>query len=126
VTIRRESLPWVLLVTAIDLTRACAAHELYLTWLSHYADALHGSAGIANYLVTAAIAFEEQAHPQLPISFDPFIARENLSDLLMGSAPLSREELRDTITTAIHDACDDQAPLLSDSRPLRIELRTLL
>lgn len=104
-----------LLVTAVDLTRACAADELYLTWLTRYADALHGSAGIANYLVNAAIAFEEQAHPQLTDSFDPYIARENLSDILMASAPFSCAELQAAVTTAIHEA-DEEARLDLDFR----------
>lgn len=37
-----------LLITAIDLTRACCAHENYLTWLSIHRGALAGSAEIAN------------------------------------------------------------------------------
>jgi hypothetical protein len=51
-----------LLVTAIDLTRASCAHENYLTWLSMYRGALSGSADIAKYFASAAIAFEEQSH----------------------------------------------------------------
>lgn len=67
-----------LLLTAIDLTRACCANEHYLTWLSYYSDALHGSAGIANYFSNAALAFEEQAHPQIGRDFDVFDARDKL------------------------------------------------
>ena len=76
-----------LIVTAIDLTRACTEQELYIQWLALHSDALHGSAGIANYLANAALAFEEQAHPQFSAPFDAFVARENLSDLLMVSIP---------------------------------------
>jgi hypothetical protein len=49
------------ILTAIDLTRACAESDLYLEWLSLHSDALGGSAGIASYLTIATIAFEEQA-----------------------------------------------------------------
>lgn len=104
-----------LLITAVDLTRACAASELYVTWLNLYADALHGSAGITNYLVNATIAFEEQAKQQLPDSLDPYIARENLSDILMASAPFSCAELQAAVTTAIHEA-DEEAHLDLDFR----------
>jgi hypothetical protein len=98
-----------LTVTAIDLTRACAAHELYTAWLSLHSQAL-GSAGVANYLLNAAIAFEEQAHPQLASAFDPFVARENLSDLLMASPPLSCAPLQAVVSRAIQEAREDQPP----------------
>ncbi|MGI8960787.1 MAG: hypothetical protein ACR2IV_13690 [Bryobacteraceae bacterium] len=83
-----------LLLTAIDLTRACCANENYLDWLSRHSDALPGSAGIANYLANAALSFEEQAHPHLHPDFDMFDARDNLADMLMASAALSSEDLR--------------------------------
>jgi hypothetical protein len=50
-----------LLLTAIDLTRACCANDDYLPWLSHYSDAFHGSAGIANYVANAAALREAKA-----------------------------------------------------------------
>jgi hypothetical protein len=54
-----------LLITAIDLTRACCAHENYLAWLSIHRGALPGSADVANYFPNAAIAFEEHIRPSL-------------------------------------------------------------
>ena len=81
-----------LIITTIDLTRACCANGNYLPWLSRHSTALNGSAGIANYLANAALAFEEQAHPQLLTQFDPFDARDNLADILMASVPLTCEE----------------------------------
>jgi hypothetical protein len=99
-----------LLLTAIDLTRACCANDNYLLWLSHHSDGLHGSAGIANYLANAAVAFEEQAHPQIGADFDAFDARDNLADILMASAPLSADELRAAITNAICEARADSSP----------------
>jgi hypothetical protein len=103
--------PYDLLLTAIDLTRACCANDHYLLWLSHHSDALHGSAGIANYLANAALAFEEQAHPQVCPGFDAFDARDNLADILMASAPLSCDELRAAVTAAIREAKADASPL---------------
>jgi len=100
-----------LLLTAIDLTRASCANDNYLTWLSCYSDALAGSAGIANYFANAALAFEEQAHPQICTDFDAFDARDNLADILMASAPLSSDELRGAVTTAIREAAADSFPL---------------
>ncbi len=47
-----------LLLTAVDLTRACSAHEQYLEWLALYEPVLHGSLGIANYFGVAAEAYE--------------------------------------------------------------------
>ncbi len=76
-----------LLITTIDLTRACCANGNYLLWLSRHGRALNGSAGIANYLANAALAFEEQAHPHLSVKFDAFDARDNLADILMASPP---------------------------------------
>ena len=106
-----------LIVSAIDLTRACTEQELYTQWLALHSDALHGSAGIANYLASAALAFEEQAHPQYFAPFDVFVARENLSDLLMASAPFSCEELRVGVGAAIREAKEDQAPTFQSAQP---------
>lgn len=93
-----------LLITTIDLTRACCANGNYLPWLARHGNALNGSAGIANYLANAALAFEEQAHPQLAAQFDAFDARDNLADILMASVPLTCEELRAAVAAAIRDA----------------------
>jgi hypothetical protein len=100
-----------LLLTAIDLARACCANDNYLLWLSHHSDALHGSAGIANYLANAAVAFEEQAHPQIGTDFDAFDARDNLADILMASVPLSTDKLRVAVMKAICEAKADSSPL---------------
>jgi hypothetical protein len=94
----------VLLITMIDLTRACCANGNYLAWLSRHGKALNGSAGIANYLANGALAFEEQAHPQLPANFEAFDAPDNLADILMASVPLTCEELRAAVAAAIRDA----------------------
>jgi hypothetical protein len=99
-----------LLVSAVDLTRACCANHHYLAWLTLHAEVLDGSAGIANYLASAALAFEEQAHPLLPAHFDAFEARDHLADILMSSAPLSCDELRTAVTTAIREAHQQQVP----------------
>ncbi len=101
------SLTRELLVTAIDLTRCCTEHEQYLTWLTLHS---HGSAELAHYFSNAAIAFEEQAQPFLPSTFDPFVARENLSDLLITSPPLSHEGLRTAVSLAIQEAREDLQP----------------
>jgi hypothetical protein len=106
-----------LLLTAIDLTRACCANDNYVPWLSHYSDALHGAAGIANYLANAALAFEEQAHPQIHPGFDVFDARDDLADVLMVSAPLSSDELHAAVTVAIREARPNSWPSLLFSVP---------
>jgi hypothetical protein len=93
-----------LLITAIDLTRACCAHDHYLNSLAANRDTLAGSAGIANYFATAAIALEEQAHPTVFANFEAFDASDNLADILMASAPLSSEELQLAVTKAIREA----------------------
>lgn len=93
-----------LLITTIDLARACCANGNYLAWLLRHGKALNGSAGIANYLANAALAFQEQAHPQLPVPFDEYDARDNLADILMVSVPLTCEELRAAVAAAIRDA----------------------
>jgi hypothetical protein len=62
------------------------------------------------YLASAALAFEEQAHPLLPAHFDAFDARDNLADILMASAPLSCDELRAAVNTAIREANWEQVP----------------
>jgi hypothetical protein len=91
-----------LLVTAIDLTRACAETELYLAWLTTYNQ---DSAFIASYLSDAAIAFQVEAETRPP--FDAFLARENLADSLMAAPPLSRQELRRAARTSINEAQSD-------------------
>ena len=99
-----------LLVTAIDLTRACCAHENYLTWLSMHRGKLAGSAAIANYFANAAIAFEEQAHPTVFADFEAFDARDNSADILMASAPLNGDELRAAVADAIREARSEEVP----------------
>ena len=96
-----------LAITAIDLTRACAAHELYCVWLQRHTASLNGPAGIAGYLCRAAFAFEEEVHNLGLESPDLFTARENLSDILMASVPLPYEELRAAARTAITEADSD-------------------
>jgi hypothetical protein len=101
-----------LLLSAVDLTRACCANDNYLAWLALHSDTLHGSGGIANNLASAALAFEEQAHPLLRAHFDAFDARDNLADTLMSSAPLSSDELRAAVRSAIREASREQVPTL--------------
>jgi hypothetical protein len=91
-------------MTGGDLTRACCPHENYLAWLSPNRGTLAGSAEIANYFANAAIAFEEQAHPALFADFEAFDARDNLADILMASAPLTCDEFRNAVATAISEA----------------------
>ena len=93
-----------LLLSAIDLTRACCASDDYLSWLAQYEPVLHGSAGIANYLASAAIAFEEQAHSDVASNVDVFDARDELACLLMSSAPLDANELRQAAALAMAEA----------------------
>lgn len=99
-----------LLITAIHLTRACCAHENYMTWLSINRGLLLGSADIANYFASAAIAFEEQAYPTLFADFEAFDARDNLADILMASSSLSGDELRTAVTDAIWETCSEEMP----------------
>ncbi|HSU32595.1 MAG TPA: hypothetical protein VLJ11_15285 [Bryobacteraceae bacterium] len=97
-----------LLITAIDLTRSCCAHENYLAWLSANRGTLAASAEIANYLATATIAFEEQAHPTVFADFEAYDARDNLADILMASQPLNSDELRAAVTNAIREARSEE------------------
>ena len=99
-----------LVITAIDLTRAYCAHENYFTWLSMQRGTLSGSAEIANYFASAAIAFEEQAHPTVFADFEAFDARDNLADILMTSAPLTSDELRTVVTHAIREVRSEEVP----------------
>jgi hypothetical protein len=109
-----------LAISAIDLTRNCTEHELYLAWLQRHTATLNGSAGIAHYLFLAATAFEEQAHPQYGRHFDAYVARENFADILMASLPLSSDELRAAVSTAIHEASEED-----DSREQQVAARCL-
>ena len=99
-----------LLITAIDLTRSCCAHESYPGWLSANRGTLAAPAEIANYLATAAIAFEEQAHPTIFADFEAFDARDNLADILMASTPLTADELRTAVANAIREARSEEIP----------------
>lgn len=92
-----------LLLTAIDLTRACAAHEQYLEWLARYEPVLYGSLGIAHYLGLAAEALEQAAPSDR--NFNELEAHELLADVLMNSAPLLPEELGAAATEAIQECC---------------------
>ena len=62
-----------LTLSAIDLTRACAAHELL--WCAQHAQT---SAAIAQYLAAATIELEEQLHSGPSLSADPSVASETL------------------------------------------------
>lgn len=92
-----------LLLNAIDLTRACAAHEQYLEWLARYEPVLDGSLGIAHYLGLAAEALEHAALSDR--NGNDLEAHERLADVLMNSAPLTPEELRTAATEAIEECC---------------------
>jgi hypothetical protein len=89
-----------ILLTAIDLTRACSAHEQYLDWLSLYEPVLHGSLGIAHYFGLAAEAYENAAAAPRR-DFDEIEARELLADELMASPPLTPEQLTAAAANAI-------------------------
>jgi hypothetical protein len=80
-----------LLITAIDLNRACCAHELHDAWISLYSSALNGSRGIADYLSLAAVACHEQSYRGASNGVDLFVIHESLADTLMASKPLFRE-----------------------------------
>ncbi len=95
-----------LLVTLADLTRACCANENYFAWLTLNDKAFNGSVGIASYLASAALAFEEQSHPTGD-TVDVLSARDSLADILMVSAPLSPDEMRAAVAQCIRE-CRDQ------------------
>lgn len=79
-----------LLLSAIDLTRACAAQEHYFDWLASHSNALGGSAGVAYYLASAALALTEAStFPSVAASPAALAVHESLSDILMTSPPLS-------------------------------------
>jgi len=88
-----------LVVSAIDLTRACTENELYLAWLTTYSK---GSQFVADYLCRATLAFQMQSAAET-LPFDAFVARETFADLLMLSAPLSNSELARTAEKAIRE-----------------------
>ena len=97
-----------LTLSTIDLTRACAAHELYVPWCAQHAQT---SAAIAQYLAAAAIELEEQLHSGPGLAADPFAARETLADFLMASTPLPPNELINAVQQAIADAQSEQISL---------------
>ncbi|HSU60114.1 MAG TPA: hypothetical protein VLI55_12430 [Bryobacteraceae bacterium] len=97
-----------LLITAIDLTRACCAHELHDAWISVYSSALNGSRGIADYLFLAAIACHEQTHGGVSNGVDPFVIHESLADILVASKPLCSEELRQAVDAAVAEAQQEE------------------
>lgn len=88
-----------LVVSAIDLTRACAENELYLAWLVAHSK---GSQFVADYLCRATLAFHMQSRAE-SLPFDAFVARETYADLLIASAPLSNQELARAAGTAIRE-----------------------
>ncbi len=88
-----------LVVSAIDLTRACTENQLYLAWLTTYSK---GSHFVADYLCRATLAFQMQSAAET-LPFDAFVARETFADLLMMSAPLSNSELARTAEKAIRE-----------------------
>jgi hypothetical protein len=88
-----------LVVSAIDLTRACTENELYLALLTSYSK---GSQFVADYLCRATLAFQMQSAAET-LPFDAFVARETFADLLMMSAPLSNSELTRTAEKAIRE-----------------------
>jgi hypothetical protein len=85
-----------LVVSSIDLTRACTENELYLAWLTTYSK---GSQFVADYLCRATLAFQMQSAAET-LPFDAYVARETFADLLMVSAPLSNSELARTAEKA--------------------------
>lgn len=107
-----------LTLSAIDLTRACAAHELYVPWCAQHAQT---SAAIAQHLAAAAIELEAQLHSGPGLSADPFVARETLADFLMASAPLSPNELTNAIQQAIADAQSEQISLFPSAPTVATE-----
>jgi hypothetical protein len=88
-----------LVVSAIDLTRACTENELYLAWLTTYSK---GSQFVADYLCRATLAFQMQSAAET-LPFDAYVARETFADLLMMAAPLSNSELARTAEKAIRE-----------------------
>jgi hypothetical protein len=88
-----------LVVSAIDLTRACTENEIYLAWLTTYSK---GSQFVSDYLCRATLAFQMQSAAET-LPFDAFVARETFADLLMMSAPLSNSELARTAEKAIRE-----------------------
>ncbi|HEY7208807.1 MAG TPA: hypothetical protein VH477_00930 [Bryobacteraceae bacterium] len=97
-----------LLITAIDLTRACCAHELYDAWIGLYSSALNSSRGIADYLSLAAVACHEQSYRSVSNGVDSFVIHESLADILMACKPLSREELQQAVRAAAKEAQQEE------------------
>ena len=94
---------YTILVSAIDLTRACCANDRYLKWLEKYEPKLSGSLGIARYLAAAAVALEEEAEVDRCDAFD---ARDTLADLLMSSPPFPEEHLPLLVRRAIEECIE--------------------
>ncbi len=88
-------------LSVVDLTRACAAHELYDPWCSRHAQS---SATIAEYITAAAIELQQQLNDTSSVDADPFVARETLADTLMATSPLSHGDLVSAVRQAIADA----------------------
>ena len=94
-----------IVVSAIDLTRACCANEHYLHWLEKYEPQLNGSLGIARYFAAAAGGLDE-ARRAFCDRFDDFGARDTLADLLMSSPPFGEEHLTNVAGRAIQECID--------------------
>jgi hypothetical protein len=93
-----------LLISGVDLTRACCASENYDAWIAVHGQAM-GSPGIAHYFVLAAKTFAEHPMVRKP-DFNAFAARETLADILMASAPLDQEQLREASSLSVLDAVE--------------------
>ena len=94
-----------IVVSAIDLTRACCANEHYLHWLEKYEPQLNGSLGIARYFAAAAGGLDE-ARRAFCDRFDDFDARDTLADLLMSSPPFAEEHLTNVAGRAIQECIE--------------------
>ena len=81
-----------------------------------YSNALGGSAGVAHYLASAALALAEASHFPSVAASAAFAAHETLSDILMTSPPLSAAELQEAVRTALRDAQEDDMTLADFSR----------
>jgi hypothetical protein len=94
-----------LLLSAIDLTRACCANAYYFEWLEKYEPLLDGSLGIARYFAAAAGGLDD-ARRAFRDRFDELDARDTLADLLMSSAPFPEEHLPNIAGRAIQECID--------------------
>ncbi|HZQ54086.1 MAG TPA: hypothetical protein VFB14_17925 [Bryobacteraceae bacterium] len=96
---------YTILVSAIDLTRACCANEHYFEWLEKYEPLLDCSLGIARYFAAAAGRLDEARGASCD-RFDEFDARDTLTDLLMSSPPFAEEHLPTVAGRAIQECIE--------------------